>query len=66
MAATFPGGVLPDAGFLDVIDTPRIAARPADKFTQSHRNESRQIATGAAIELPQRHGFGDVLGTHCR
>jgi hypothetical protein len=41
MAATFPGGGLPDAGFLDAIDTPGTAARPPDKFTQSHRNESR-------------------------
>jgi hypothetical protein len=41
MAATFPGDGLPDAGFLDASDTPRNAARPPDKFTQSHRNESR-------------------------
>ena len=64
MAATFPGGGLPDAGFLDAIDTPGTAARPPDKFTQAHRNESRRFAAGTAIELPQGHGFGDVLGTH--
>ena len=64
MAATFPGGGLPDAGFLDAIVTPGFAARPPDKFTQSHRNESRQIAAGATIELPKRHGFGYVLGAH--
>jgi hypothetical protein len=64
MAATFPGGDLPDAGFLGTIDTPGLAARPPDKFTQSHRNESQQFAAGATIELPQRHGFGHVLGTH--